>query len=79
MNTFTQSPSSTQIIAYVVVLMGVLVFYSCITPNFNNHTANITLSVLYGVATILLVLFAFLSSYDDPSDPTIKYYHLSIE
>lgn len=70
-NSFTQTPSATQILAYVVVLLGILIFYTCVTPNLANRNANIALSVFYGVSTLLLIVFAALSSYVDPSDPTI--------
>lgn len=77
-NSFTQKPSPTQILAYIVVLMGVVVFYSCITPNFHNFTANTTLSTLYGVTTLTLVISAILSSSIDPTDPLIHQYKQSL-
>lgn len=78
-NSFTMSPSITQITAYVVVLLGILVFYICITPNMNNTAVNISLSIFYGVSTILLIIFGAISSYVDPSDTVIEEYHRSIK
>ena len=70
-NSFTQIPSPTQIVAYLAVIMGIIVFYACITPNFQNQIANIVLSVLYGVATVILIISTTIASYIDPTDPVV--------
>lgn len=78
-NSFTQSPAVTQILGYIFVLMGILVFYICITPHMNNIPANITLSVLFGISTIILIVFSVLSSYIDPSDSIVKQYYEALK
>lgn len=78
-NSFTQSPAWTQILGYVFVLMGILIYYICITPHMYNLAANATLSVLYGVSTVILIAFSFLSSWIDPSDGVVKQYLKSLK
>jgi hypothetical protein len=70
-NAFTMKPSITQILAYVMILLGLLVFYTCITTNMLNTIANIIFSTLYGFSILMLIIFATLASYLDPTDPII--------
>jgi len=70
-NTFTMRPSATQVVSYAVILGDITIFYCCITPNFQSMVANITLSVLFGVASIVVIVSALLTSIDDPSDSVV--------
>jgi|JI6StandDraft_1071083.scaffolds.fasta_scaffold06477_3 hypothetical protein len=70
-NSFTQRPSPTQILSYAVIVGDVIIFYSCMTPNLQSTAANAALSVLFGVASIVVVISALLTSLSDPSDPVV--------
>jgi hypothetical protein len=70
-NSFTQRPSPTQILSYAVIVGDVIIFYSCVTPNLQSTAANAALSVLFGVASIVVVISALLTSLSDPSDPVV--------
>ena len=70
-NSFTQRPSTTQILSYAVIVGDVIIFYSCMTPNLQSTAANAALSVLFGVASIVVVISALLTSLSDPSDPVV--------
>jgi hypothetical protein len=70
-NAFTMKPSVTQILSYCIVLAGIIIFYKCITTNMFHTTACIVFSIIYGVSTIILIIFSALSSCLDPTDPII--------
>lgn len=70
-NSFTQKPSPTQVLSYAVVLGDVAIFYACMTPNFASLLPNVILSAMFGVASLVVVVSALLTSINDPSDDVV--------
>jgi hypothetical protein len=71
-NSFTQQPSPTQILSYAVVVGDIIIFYVCMTPNFQSMTNSIVFSCLFGVASIIVIVSAVITSIIDPSDSVIR-------
>jgi hypothetical protein len=71
-NSFTQRPSSTQILSYIVVVGDIIIFYVCMMPNFQSIISKIVLSCMFGVASIFVIVSAVISSLIDPSDSVVR-------
>ena len=66
-NTFSQSPSCPQILAYIIIVGSIIIFYACIHHLLNNWI----LFGLYTFFTLLFLTFYCLASCSDPTDRTV--------
>ena len=51
--------------------LGVFILCACALFEANQTKAAITLCVLYGLSTCLMVVFTILTTFKDPTDPTV--------
>ena len=73
-NTFSQAPSPTQIISYLIFVMQILIFALIIQARYRSETTRITMIIIYCIAISFQILITFLTSLSDPSDSfMIKY------
>jgi hypothetical protein len=67
-NTFSQTPSVTQIASYIIFLTQILIFAIIIQAHYRQQTMRITMIIIYSIVTFIQVVITFLTSFSDPSD-----------
>jgi hypothetical protein len=73
-NTFTKTPGIPQIASYAVFLLETVLYYVVVLPHLESLSSKVTLSTLYSISLVLLIVFAVLSSLNDPSDTAMIMY-----
>ena len=67
-NSFTHTPSVTQIISYVINILEPVVFYVLVQPNFSSSTTQITLICIFSIFCLSKVILTLIISFSDPAD-----------
>ena len=67
-NTFSQTPSITQIASYIIFLAQVLIFSIIIQAHITQQTTRISMIIIYSIVTFIQIVITFLTSLSDPSD-----------
>ena len=67
-NTFSQKPSFAQIVAYLVFLMQVLIFYILVQKHYESQSVRIAMITLFSISVVTQGILALATSMSDPSD-----------
>ena len=73
-NTFHQAPSPAQIVAYILFISQIALFYAVIQRRLESPTSFLVLHIVYGIAIFGQLVFTFICSIVDPSDPIMVSY-----
>lgn len=67
-NSFTRPPSLPQVAAYLIVLLSLIVFSSCLQNNISSNVSRWVCITCYYLSFLIQIISAFLSSLTDPAD-----------
>ncbi|EAS03455.2 DHHC zinc finger protein (macronuclear) [Tetrahymena thermophila SB210] len=71
-NGFTRKPNCQQVSSYVLITYLIYTMYFVILNNINDGSIQVIGQIIYSACVTLTILFSFICSYIDPTDPETK-------
>ncbi|KAL4509414.1 hypothetical protein ABPG72_018345 [Tetrahymena utriculariae] len=71
-NGFTRKPNCQQVSSYVLIAYLIYTMYFVILNNINDESTQVVGYIMYSACVVFTIIFSFICSYIDPTDPETK-------